>query len=367
MIDKGTQAASPDQVIAEASKELVAVCASIGVPSLERALSEVKAAGGSTSETSAVVTEADARTMKAERLSRAAHALRRAIAVAEHGLGLELAVADARLSTFEAAMTSADDTFETRFARIDGTMRLLAAEARDGALRFGDRFARALPAEIDRAEADQLRTYLSAFVEDRFRTFAEEESEKLVARMHAVADEALAFLAEDAEARAKFSRETLGPNAPRVDVRIDTFGYDVGVFALGAFGIGMMVMSSFLLGGALAIAAPVLAVVLRERADRELKVRLRVEAPIVVRRAGERMGESAAARVEAFRAELEAFLRESSEDLTHAVRDGLRAARDAIVAGEAGRSALRERITVAYRALSSIEAKLAPLRASSRA
>ena len=44
----------------------------------------------------------------------------------------------------------------------------------------------------------------------------------------------------------------------RLDVQIDTFGYDVGIFALFTLGLGVM-FANALLGGMLALAAPILA------------------------------------------------------------------------------------------------------------
>ena len=66
------------------------------------------------------------------------------------------------------------------------------------------------------------------------------------------------------------SRE-LGPADARIDLEVDTLKYDVGVFALGALGTGIFLFVNTLVGGLLTLAAPILAVVLKERVSGAVK------------------------------------------------------------------------------------------------
>ena len=56
-----------------------------------------------------------------------------------------------------------------------------------------------------------------------------------------MAEEAIAFVSEDASARVEKLREALGEDGPGLDLDVNTFAYDVGVFAVGAFGVTLMV------------------------------------------------------------------------------------------------------------------------------
>ena len=63
--------------------------------------------------------------------------------------------------------------------------------------------------------------------------------------------------------------ERLGPSQTKVEIKVDTLKYDASVFALGALGTTVFLFVNTLVGGVLALAAPVLAMVLRGRvADR---------------------------------------------------------------------------------------------------
>ena len=52
---------------------------------------------------------------------------------------------------------------------------------------------------------------------------------------------------------------------------VDTFGYDVGVFALGALGVTFLAFSNLLVGGVLTLSAPILAFVLKDRVDSTIR------------------------------------------------------------------------------------------------
>ncbi|MCA9603103.1 MAG: hypothetical protein KC417_13815, partial [Myxococcales bacterium] len=75
-------------------------------------------------------------------------------------------------------------------------------------------------------------------------------------------------------------------------VRHDTFRYDAGVFAVGAVGLTVMAVSSVALGGVIALGAPVLAKVFRDRANEELRAKAVSEVPRVVQRMAEQLADN---------------------------------------------------------------------------
>jgi len=227
--------------------------------------------------------------------------------------------------------------------------------------RFASRFAEALPKEIDDARTDDLRRFLPGFLEDRFRTFADEEARDVARRLERVAEDAIAFLGEDLEKREGRLKDALGTAAPKLDLGVDTFAYDVGVFALGAFGLVLMALSNALVGGAMTLAAPVLAVLFRGRADKEIKRRAAEEAPKAVFQAAGEMRAAFSRQIDAFGEQLVAFLREADEDATRSLAEVLGAARDAAGAGADARADVERRAASGLARLAALEGRLEAL------
>ena len=96
------------------------------------------------------------------------------------------------------------------------------------------------------------------------------------------------------------SRE-LGPADTQIDLEVDTLKYDVGVFALGALGTGIFLFVNTLVGGLLTLAAPILAVVLKERVAGEIKAQAKKSAPEVIEQGGGRGGAALRADRRGFR------------------------------------------------------------------
>lgn len=153
----------------------------------------------------------------------------------------------------------------------------LRAHVRARVAEFREAFAESLAAELPSADPEDLRRYLAAYLEEEFRGFAEQLGAELVALRGAHAGGAAAVEAS--------AREGARAHAPRVPPDLASEGrlLDAPVLAAGAVGISVMALSSVALGGLIALSAPVLAHLLREKANRALKERAAHEAPAVVR------------------------------------------------------------------------------------
>jgi len=274
---------------------------------------------------------------------RTAETLRRSLEVQRRALALDSADLERRLRGLESDLEHSGSAASERERRVRERLAGVKALVRRETVEFGERFARALPAEIEAGKSDELKKYLPGFIEERFRGFADQQAEDIAARLEAVAEEAIAFLEEDARASASRLTETLGPASPELNLDVSTFAYDVGVFALGAFGIGVMALSNVLVGGALTLAAPVLAYVFRDRADKEVKRRASEAAPAAVREAAAKMADLLDARIDEFGDRLAHFVTSASEELTRSVAEVLRAASRAKVDGETAREDLDRR------------------------
>src|SRR6476619_4675451 len=80
-------------------------------------------------------------------------------------------------------------------------------------------------------------------------------------------------------------KSELGPAEARVDLEVDTLKYDVGVFALGALGTGIFLFVNTLVGGLLTLAAPILAVLIKERVSGAVKTQAKQSLEQVIERA----------------------------------------------------------------------------------
>jgi small GTP-binding protein len=218
-------------------------------------------------------------------------------------------------------------TIEQRRSQIREDVMGIKVGARKDLDRFVDDTIRQIPNVIDSAKPEDLRQYLPAFLEDTFKAWAEAESKEIAASLEALAEKTIALVREDAHDTAKRVGETLGTDVKRLEVQIDTFGYDLGIFALFTLGLGMM-FANALLGGMLALAAPILALVVKDRVEGEYKKRAKDLAPEVLRAAALKVAPKLEEMITEFGEKLDAWVVTAGEELHREVLEVLHAAQD---------------------------------------
>lgn len=294
---------------------------------------------------------------------RTARTVRHGIDVRRQALSLDHAELERRLATLERDLSSARDSHAHRERKIREALAGIKALVRKECLDFGERFAASLPAEIESSKADDLKRYLPSFMEERFRSFADRQGLELAKRLERVAEDAIAFVSEESRARAEKLAEAF-PDAPRVDLEVSTLAYDVGVVALGVFGLSVMAVSNVFVGGAMTLAAPILAYVARERADREVKKRAMEEAPAAIERAAGELAGAFEKQIDEFGDRLVAFVASASEELTRSMAEVVRHAREALTQGEHEIARVREEAAMSLARLTTVEHEFGALRAS---
>ena len=292
---------------------------------------------------------------------RTATTLRRGIEVQKQALAMDAGELDKRLRTLDDDLASTADAGAKRETRIRQDLAAIKALVRKECDDFGKRFASALPAEIESSKADDLKRYLPGFMEDRFRSFADKQGTEIAKRMEKVAEEAIAFVSDEARARGEKIAEAF-PGAPNVDLNVNTLAYDVGVIALGAFGLTLMALSNLFVGGALLGAAPILAYVFRGRADREMKKRALEEAPAAIQAAAKALSVAFEKQIDEFGDKLIDFVKGASEELTRSMAEIVRHARSAKAEGEGETLRAREEAGMALSRLGAVEQKMGALR-----
>ncbi|HEY4057759.1 MAG TPA: hypothetical protein VGM39_14190, partial [Kofleriaceae bacterium] len=142
---------------------------------------------------------------------------------------------------------------------------------------------------IDAVDANDVKSFLPLFIEDKFKEWAEFEGAKLAALLEHLAEEVISITNENVAAAAGALAERLGPEDTRVDITVDSFKYDVGIYAVGALGTTVMLFVNALAGGLLTLAAPILAIVLKSKISGDIKVQAKEKVTAAVLNAAEAM------------------------------------------------------------------------------
>lgn len=231
-----------------------------------------------------------------------------------------------RIALLEQDLAGQAGNIEQRRIKIREEVAGIKVGARKDLDRFVEETIRQLPNVIDAAKQEDLKQYLPAFLEDTFKKWAEAEAKEIGQKLEELAERTIALVREDANETTKRVAQTLGNDVKRLDVQIDTFRYDAGIAALFAVGLGVMFVN-VLVGGLLTLAAPVLALVLRDRIDAEYKQRAKEMAPDVVRQAAEKAAPKLDEMIDDFANRLDAWVVNAGEELHREVLEVLTSTR----------------------------------------
>jgi GTP-binding protein EngB required for normal cell division len=222
---------------------------------------------------------------------------------------------------------------------------------------------RQLPSVIDKSNTGDVRRHLGAFLETTFREWAQAETAEIAAALERLAERTIALVQEDAREAGKRLGEGLLLQTPTLDV--DTFAYDVGVFALFTLGLGTM-FANILLGGVLTLAAPLVALYLRDRVDVETKKRAKEVTPDVVRRATAQVGPKLEQLIDEFAARLDAWVVSAGEEIHREMLEVLTAARDERASHEAASAPALSLLESQARELGEVRRQLEVMRQGTR-
>jgi hypothetical protein len=260
----------------------------------------------------------------------------RGLAVRRRALTMTSEELDRRARALEADIEGARALVEKRRARIDEEIAAVKAVAARDLEAFTNEFATAIRLEVEKSSADDIRKFLPNFMEETWRKWLEKTGKELGERLEKLAEEVIALVNEDARDSDRALREFLGEGSGALDVSVDTLKYDVSVFALGAFGVGVMVTANLAMGAVLTLAAPALAMFFKERVDAEVKRKATDTAPEAVRAVSARIAPEVAATIERFGQKLADFVSASNEDTRRTMIEVLSTTRWQLIAAKDG-------------------------------
>ncbi|MFT3775489.1 MAG: dynamin family protein [Minicystis sp.] len=268
-----------------------------------------------------------------------------------------------RIGLLEKDLAGQSRTIEERRAGIREEVSAIRAWVRRDLEHFVDDVIKQLPEMIDNATGDDLKRHLGAYLQKTFTDWAQAETKEIGAALEALAEKTIALVREDAQDVAKRVGEALGADMKAPDASVDTFGYDMGVVALGILGLGVM-LSNPLLGGALALAAPVLAVYVRGKVEAEMKKKAKEMAPQAIREAASRVGPKLEEMINEFASRLDAWVVTAGEELHREVIEVLSSARAEKTAQKPGVDSSLKTCDEQGQALTGITTRLEGLRSA---
>ena len=229
--------------------------------------------------------------------------------------------------------------------------------------RFCDDLIAKLPDLLETASGDDVRQHLGAFIESAFRDWATRETGEIAAALEKLAERMVALVKDDAHEVGQRVSAAMGGELQTPDVEVDTFAYDLGIFAMLSLGLGI-VFANAMLGGILLVAAPALAMWQRGRTEREVRKRALELAPQALREAARKVGPKIDEMVDEFGQRLDHWVVTCGEELHREVLDVLRGTEAARRSGQLSAESLSEACDAGVAKLEAVEAELAELRAA---
>ncbi len=206
--------------------------------------------------------------------ARIATMLEQNLAIKKQGYLLEKDELEKRIVAVSEKLSNSRKLIAENLDVIDEKVAAIAATAKRNLRTFSEEFQAALPMEIERADAKDVKLFLPEFIQDTFQAFLEKEGENLAGDLEELAEEIIQITNESLRDTVESLRDELGLGKD-LDLEVDTIAYDVGVFALGALGVSVYLFANALVGGLLTLAAPVLAFFLKDKVDSQIKDRAR--------------------------------------------------------------------------------------------
>lgn len=265
--------------------------------------------------------------------------MRHGIQARRRSAGLSLEQIERRIAALEAELEGNHQSIEQRRLEI----REAAGAIKTGARRDLDRFVEdtlaKLPGLLEEATGEDVRLHLGPFIERAFREFLERAAKTMAAELEQLSERMVALLSDDADLHAEELAQALGQTMKSPSIEVDTFAYDFGILAVMTVGLGAL-FANALLGGALLVAAPALALWHRGRTEKEIKRRAGELLPTALRSAAAEVAPELDNLVDGFIKALDAWVASALRELHVELVEVLRAARAEREHGASERSAL---------------------------
>lgn len=244
------------------------------------------------------------------------------LAIKKQGYRLEQADLEKRIRAVHEKLRESRKLITQNLDRVDEGVGGIAATARHNLRVFTENFVEALPVQIERADAKDVKRYIADWIQDTFKDWIEREGRDIALSLEELAEEIIEITNASIQEVIGTLREELGLSGD-LDLDIDTIGYDVSVFALGTLGVSILLFANALVGGLLTLATPVLAFFLKGKVDDKLKERAREEGVASIRRASELIEEELLRMIHNYGDRLKEFIEQAGDRLYGQIEEAL--------------------------------------------
>ncbi|HEY6175205.1 MAG TPA: dynamin family protein [Kofleriaceae bacterium] len=221
--------------------------------------------------------------------ARTAAYLENNLGVRMHAYDLDLGELEQRIAAVREQLDTSKRKLDELHVRIDADATSIKNQIALDLEAFARAFVQALPGQIDAVDANDVKQYLPAFIEGKFKEWAELEGARLAAMLEHLAEQVIAITNENVATAAAAVAERLGPEDTAVEITVDSFKYDIGIYAMGALGTTVMLFVNALAGGLLTLAAPILAIVVKSKIAGDIRIQAKERVPAAVLKAAEAM------------------------------------------------------------------------------
>ena len=211
--------------------------------------------------------------------ARTASYLEQNLGVRQKAQDLTLEQLEERVGVVRQQLDASKRTLDDLHVRIDADAGAIKAHVLADLDAFAQSFVAAIPGQLDAVDPDDIKRYLPGFIEDKFKEWAELEGAKLGAMMERLAEEVITITNQNVAAASAALADRLGPGDTQVNIDVDSFKYDVGIYAIGALGTAAMIFVNVLAGGLLTLAAPILAIVLKSKVAGDIRKQAKEKVP----------------------------------------------------------------------------------------
>ena len=257
----------------------------------------------------------------AEDALRTAAYLEQNLGVRLRAFDLDIAELEKRVSAVRAQLDASKRTLDELHGRIKAESNAIKNQVRLDLETFTKRFVEILPEEIDKVDADDVKRYLGPFIEDKFKEWAQLEGAKMASMLERLAEDVIAVTNENVAMASQALASRLSPTDTEVEIEVDSFKYDVGVYAMGALGTTVFLFVNTLAGGLLTLAAPILAIVIKSKIAGDIKEQAKERVPKAVLRAADAMGPHFDKCVDDFAARLSSFVASAGNALYRGISE----------------------------------------------
>jgi small GTP-binding protein len=249
--------------------------------------------------------------------------VRQSLAIHKRSLALPLPELEQRIGRAQERLRSGKKVLETAAATVRAETAALKARVRQDLADFTAQLRAAVVADLDAADAADIRRFLSFFVQDTWKAWTEAEGERISTELERLAEAVIQVANENIREVLDSVATDLGPADTKVEIKVDTLRYDASIFALGALGTTVFLFVDGLVGGVLTLAAPILAFVLRGKVAAQVKVEAKAQAPLAVDRVAALVGPKLDEIVDGFGARLLEFVAQAGDTLARGIAEVL--------------------------------------------